>query len=135
MVRMDNAFPPSSYRCILVVDDQRNMRATTAILLRVEGYNVIEAATGEEALEALAMREVDLLLTDLRMEPMDGLTLLQRALEMVPGLQVIIMTAFGSSESAAESMRLGAYDYIQKPMKAGELQHKVARAVERSRPL
>ena len=67
---------------ILVVDDQRNMRATTALLLRAEAYGVQEAASGEEALGILNQHQVDLVLTDLRMEPMDGLTLIKRVGEV-----------------------------------------------------
>nr|WP_225413361.1 sigma-54 dependent transcriptional regulator [Stigmatella hybrida] len=117
---------------ILVVDDQRNMRATTALLLRAAGHTVSEAATGEEALGLLAGGGVDLLLTDLKMEPMDGLTLLKRALEVAPRLQVILMTAFGSIESAVEAMRLGAYDYVTKPFKESEVRYRVERALERA---
>src|SRR5437588_2660724 len=105
---------------ILVVDDQRNMRATTAMLLRAEGYDVLEAAGGEEALSSLSDRDIDVLLTDLKMEPVDGLTLLTRALEAAPKMQVIVMTAYGSIESAVEAMRRGAYDYVTKPFKEGE---------------
>src|SRR5438309_2492704 len=100
---------------LLVVDDQRNMRATTAMLLRAEGFDVLEAGGGEEALAQITSNPVDVLLTDLRMEPIDGLTLLQRALEMSPHTQVIVMTAYGSIESAVEAMRRGAYDYLTKP--------------------
>jgi two-component system, NtrC family, response regulator HydG len=124
--------PPARGR-ILVVDDQRNLRATTALLLRAEGYTVFEAATGEEALAQLSGNAVDLLLTDLKMEPMDGLTLLRKALEAAPRLQVILMTAYGSIESAVEAMRLGAYDYITKPFKEGELKYRVERALERTK--
>jgi two-component system response regulator HydG len=126
--------PPPRGR-ILVVDDQRNLRVTTALLLRSEGYTVFEAASGEEALVQLATNGVDLLLTDLKMEPMDGLTLLKKALEAVPRLQVIMMTAFGSIETAVEAMRLGAYDYVTKPFKEGELRYRVERALERSKLL
>ena len=118
---------------ILVVDDQRNMRATTALLLRSEGYFVLEAATGEEALQILSGGRVELMLTDLKMEPMDGLTLLKKALEVSPRLQVIMMTAFGSIESAVEAMRQGAFDYVTKPFKDGELRWRVERALERAR--
>ncbi|EPX60538.1 Response regulator of zinc sigma-54-dependent two-component system [Cystobacter fuscus DSM 2262] len=118
---------------ILVVDDQRNMRATTALLLRSEGYFVLEAATGEEALQILSGGRVELMLTDLKMEPMDGLTLLKKALEVSPRLQVIMMTAFGSIESAVEAMRQGAFDYVTKPFKEGELRYRVERAQERAR--
>ncbi|PTL76485.1 sigma-54 dependent transcriptional regulator [Vitiosangium sp. GDMCC 1.1324] len=114
------------------MDDQRNMRATTALLLRAEGYTVLEAANGEEALTTLAAG-VDLMLTDLKMEPMDGLTLLKKALEVAPRLQVIMMTAFGSIESAVEAMRQGAFDYVTKPFKEGELRYRVERALERAR--
>src|SRR6187431_3233120 len=110
-----NPQSPESKGKVLVVDDQRNMRATTAMLLRAEGYQVEEAGGGEEALTMLASRPVDLLLTDLKMEPIDGLTLLKRALELTPQAQVIVMTAYGSIESAVEAMRRGAYDYITKP--------------------
>ncbi|MFZ5441851.1 MAG: sigma-54-dependent transcriptional regulator [Myxococcota bacterium] len=115
---------------ILVVDDQRNMRTTTALLLRAEGYTVDEAGGGEEALAWLADHQVDLLLTDLKMEPMDGLQLLKRALEVSPRLAVIVMTAYGSIETAVEAMRRGAYDYITKPFKDGELIHRVDKGLE-----
>ncbi len=120
---------------MLVVDDQRNMRATTALVLRAEGFDVLEAGSGEEALAALAGQPVDVLLTDLRMEPMDGLTLLRRAKEVAPHTQAIVMTAYGSIETAVESIRSGAYDYITKPFKEGELLHHVSRALERGRLL
>lgn len=80
MASMNNAFASSTRGRILLVDDQRMLRFVTALLLRTEDYDVIEAGSGEEALDMLAMLEVDLLLTDLKMEPMDGFTLLQRAL-------------------------------------------------------
>ncbi|MFL5356031.1 sigma-54-dependent transcriptional regulator [Archangium sp.] len=115
------------------MDDQRNMRATTALLLRAEGYTVSEAANGEEALMALSGGGLDLMLTDLKMEPMDGLTLLKKALAVAPRLQVIMMTAFGSIESAVEAMRQGAFDYVTKPFKEGELRFRVERALERAR--
>jgi two-component system response regulator HydG len=129
---MTDANTPPSRGRILVVDDQRNMRATTAMLLRTDNYTVFEAATGEEALQHLAGGSIDLLVTDLKMEPMDGLTLLRRALEVAPRLQIIMMTAFGSIESAVEAMRLGAYDYVTKPFKESELRYRVVRALERS---
>ncbi|HVG62622.1 MAG TPA: sigma-54 dependent transcriptional regulator [Hyalangium sp.] len=117
------------------MDDQRNMRTTTALVLKTEGYTVSEAANGQEALDFLTKNSVDVLLTDLKMEPMDGLSLLKKALEAVPRLQVIMMTAFGSIESAVDAMRLGAYDYITKPFKDGVLRHRVELALERARLL
>jgi two-component system response regulator HydG len=120
---------------ILVVDDQRNMRATTALLLRAEGHRVVEASNAEEALGLLPKESFDVLLTDLRMEPLSGLELLKQALSVAPKTQVIVMTAFGSIESAVEAMRLGAYDYLTKPFKEGELVHRVSRAMERGKLL
>jgi two-component system response regulator HydG len=117
---------------VLVVDDQRNMRATTAMLLRSEGHQVLEAGNAEEALVILGKEPVELLLTDMRMEPLSGLDLTRKAMEISPQLQVIVMTAFGSIESAVEAMRLGAYDYITKPFKEGELVHRVRRGLERA---
>ncbi len=115
---------------ILVVDDQRNMRATTAMLLRAEGFGVLEAGGGEEALHVLASKPIDLMLTDLKMEPIDGLTLLRRARETSPHTQVIMMTAYGSVESAVAAMQAGAFDYITKPFKEGDLAFKVQKALE-----
>lgn len=120
---------------ILVVDDQRNMRATTAMLLRAEGYTVLAAGNGEEALDLLTAQSVDLLLTDLRMTPMDGFVLLKKALEIVPQIQVIVMTGYGSIEGAVEAMRVGAYDYVTKPFKDGELIHRIKQAMERRKLL
>ena len=118
---------------ILVVDDQRNMRTTTALLLRAEDYTVEESASGEEALALLGHHPVDLLLTDLKMEPMDGLTLIKRVREVAARTRIIVMTAYGSIETAVEAMRRGAYDYLQKPFKDGELAFRVKNALERVR--
>ncbi|WP_309890514.1 sigma-54 dependent transcriptional regulator [Archangium sp.] len=133
---MTDAPTPLPRGRILVVDDQHNMRRTTALLLREYDYAVIEAGSGEEALGVLAKEGVDLMLTDLKMTPMDGLTLLKKAREVAPShLQVIMMTAFGSVDTAVEAMRQGAYDYVQKPFKDGELRARVERALERGRLL
>ncbi|MCA3012294.1 MAG: sigma-54-dependent Fis family transcriptional regulator [Myxococcaceae bacterium] len=111
------------------------MRATTALLLRAEGFTVDEASGGDEALALLAQRSYDLLLTDLKMEPMDGITLLRKAVESASGMQVIVMTAYGSIETAVEAVRSGAYDYLTKPFKDGELVYRVQKALERARLL
>jgi len=121
---------PSKVR-VLVVDDQKNMRATTAMLLRSAGYNAREAAGADEALESIATSPVDVVLTDLRMEPVDGLALLKRLMELKPVPQVVVMTAYGTIESAVEAMRLGAFDYVTKPFKEEELLLRVQRASER----
>src|SRR5437879_1396126 len=99
---------------LLVVDDNKNMRVTLGIILRREGHEVAEAETGEAALEKLS-EGFDLVLTDLRMEPMDGIELLRRVRQASPGVEVIVMTAFATIDSAVEAMRLGAADYVTKP--------------------
>jgi two-component system, NtrC family, response regulator HydG len=120
---------------VLVVDDQKNMRATTAILLRAEGYTVDEASTGEEGCDAVSREPYDVVVTDLRMEPMDGLEFLRRVREASPNTQVVVMTAYGTIESAVEAMRRGAHDYLTKPFTEQELVVRVGKAMEKRRLL
>src|SRR5438874_1736691 len=120
---------------ILIVDDQRNMRTTTALVLRQQGYQVTEAESGEAALSRLLAEPFDLVLTDLKMAPLDGLAVLRGALEISPSTQVIVMTGYGTVESAVEAMQQGAYDYISKPFTEGELLVRVQRALEKRRLL
>jgi two-component system response regulator HydG len=120
---------------VLVVDDQRNMRVTTAIVLRQAGFEVAEAEGGSAALERLGAEPFDVVLTDLRMGDVDGMGVLRGALEISPSVQVIVMTAYGSIESAVEAVRLGAYDYLTKPFKEEELRVRVEKAVEKRRLL
>ncbi|AKU89675.1 sigma-54-dependent transcriptional regulator [Vulgatibacter incomptus] len=131
---MSHERPPGSAR-ILVVDDQKNMRATTAIVLRQDGYVVEESEGGEEALRAIDRGAFDLVLTDLRMEPLDGLAMLRRVQEVSPATQVVVMTAYGTIETAVEAMRLGAADYLSKPFKESELLVRVGKALEKQRLL
>ncbi|MHB8419491.1 MAG: sigma-54-dependent transcriptional regulator [Myxococcales bacterium] len=118
---------------ILVVDDQKNMRATTALMLAHQGYAVEETGDSEAALAKLAGGGFDLVITDLKMEPIDGLALLRRTLELSPGTQVVLMTAYGTIDSAVEAMQLGAADYLTKPFKQEELLIRLQRALERRR--
>jgi len=120
---------------VLVVDDQRNMRVTTAIVLRQAGFEVAEAESGAAAMERLGAEPFDVVLTDLRMGDVDGMAVLRGALEISPSVQVIVMTAYGSIESAVEAVRLGAYDYLTKPFKEEELRVRVEKAVEKRRLL
>jgi len=129
------AAPGSSAGRVLVVDDQRNMRVTTAIVLRQAGYEVAEAEGGAAALERLGSEPFDVVLTDLRMGDVDGMDVLRGALELSPSVQVIVMTAYGSIESAVEAVRRGAQDYVTKPFQSDELLVRVQKAVERRRLL
>ena len=118
---------------ILIVDDQRNMRTTLAMMLRGAGYEVDEAADGEAGSERGAHEAFDVVLTDLRMGTKDGIDVLRGIKEAQPLTEVIVMTAYGTIESAVEAMRLGAFDYIQKPFTEQELLVKVQKAVENRR--
>src|ERR1700683_217403 len=98
---------------ILVVDDQRNMRTTLGMMLRGAGYDVDEAADGDQGSERGTTGGYDLVLTDLRMGTKDGIDLLRSVKDAQPLTEVIVMTAYGTIESAVEAMRLGAYAYSQ----------------------
>lgn len=116
---------------ILVADDQRNMRTTLALMLKGSGHDVEQASDGEEACVKVGEDMYDLVLTDLKMGKRDGIEVLRHVKEVSPLTEVIVMTAFGTIESAVEAMRIGAYDYIQKPFAEEELAVKVERAVEK----
>ncbi len=118
---------------LLVVDDQRNMRTTLAMMLRGAGHDVDEAENGEAAVERIAAEVYDLVLTDMKMGGTDGLDVLRSAKEISQLTEVMVMTAYGTIESAVEAMRLGACDYIQKPFTEQELLLKIQKAVEQRR--
>jgi two-component system, NtrC family, response regulator HydG len=118
---------------VLIVDDQRNMRTTLAMMLRGAGYDVDEAANGEEGCERGSAGAYDIVLTDLRMGTKDGIDVLRATKEAQPLTEVLMMTAYGTIESAVEAMRFGAFDYIQKPFTEQELLVKVARAIDSRR--
>ena len=118
-------------RKILIVDDEHAIRRTLAMLLETEGYRVIEAHDAEQAKAALADDTVDLAIIDLRLGETSGIDLLRHLRQSGIELECIIMTAFGSIENAVESMRLGAYDYLTKPINPEELILRVKRAFEK----
>ncbi|MBI5776658.1 MAG: sigma-54-dependent Fis family transcriptional regulator [Nitrospirae bacterium] len=114
---------------ILIVDDEPEMRALLRDELQERGYRVAAVANGREALKKLGEEEYAVVLTDLRMQGMQGLELLNEVKQGSPGTNVIIMTAFGSVESAIEAMKHGAYDYVTKPIKNEEMALVVEKAV------
>ena len=118
---------------ILVVDDELSMREVLDITLRQEGYEVILVDGGEAALRALDVATFDLVLTDLRMPNVDGLAVLRAVKERAAGTAVVMLTAFASTDTAVEAMKLGAYDYVTKPFKLDELRLTIASALERKR--
>jgi len=116
---------------ILIVDDERNARDALKSLLSDEGYEVKEAADGEEGLKQLAEFRPDAVLCDVRMPKMDGLTLLKRAREDGHEALFIMMTAFGSIETAVEAIRRGAEDYLTKPLDVGAVTARLEKALEK----
>ncbi|MEC7948401.1 MAG: response regulator, partial [Myxococcota bacterium] len=128
--------PPTTERrrSVLVVDDERAVRAALRVNLTKEGYDVLLAATGEEALAALDTDTPDAVITDVRMPGMDGLALLDQIQSRSPGLPVVVMTGHGSVENAVRAMQAGAANYIIKPVSRGEILMLLERAL-RSRAL
>lgn len=116
---------------ILVVDDERDMRWSLKQILEAEKYEVLEAASGEEALEALESGEPDVVLLDKIMPGrLDGMATLKRMREMAPALQIIIVTACGDIKAAVKAVRAGAYDYLTKPFNEDELLITIHRALQ-----
>ncbi len=116
---------------VLVVDDEPHARRALVELLATDGYEVREASDGFKALGILREWSTDVLLTDWRMPVMDGITLLKKARQEQPGLAVIVMTAFGSVESAVEAMKAGADDYLTKPLSFDAVELVLERSMER----
>ncbi len=116
---------------VLLVDDEKTVRSTLSLFLQKSGYKVDEAANGEEAVEKLKVTFYDLIITDLKMKPMGGLEVLQTVKKLNPLTEVVVMTAYGTVESGVEAMKLGAYDYIQKPFDRDEFLIVVNKALER----
>jgi two-component system response regulator HydG len=118
---------------ILVVDDDAGMRRSLAIMLRRQGYAVAEAPGGREAADMLGQDVFDLVVADVRMEAVSGLDLLRQVKQGGPDTEVILMTGFGTVESAVEAMKLGAFDFITKPFQPEEILLRVRNALEKHR--
>ncbi len=118
-------------RRILVLDDENSLRSLLKGILEGEGYLVLDTDDGEQALEMMAKEHVDLIIQDLKMPKMDGLKFLKAVKERFPDTPSIVLTAFGTNESAVEAMRLGAYTHLPKPFDTIEIREAVARALER----
>jgi response regulator RpfG family c-di-GMP phosphodiesterase len=118
---------------ILVVDDERVIREILAEFLALEGFSVQTVEDGEKALTELRLRPYDLLITDLKMPRLSGLQLLEKIEQERLGVLTVLMTGFGTVETAIEAMKKGAYDYLLKPFKVEEVIHVVERALYRQR--
>jgi two-component system response regulator PilR (NtrC family) len=120
---------------ILVVDDEQSMREFLAIMLRKEGYAVELAGTGREAMQCLERGLHDLVISDLSMGDCSGLDVLKRSKEVAPDTPVMMITAYATTESAIEALKLGACDYVVKPFNVDELKIVIRNALERRRLL
>ncbi|BAU63867.1 sigma-54 dependent transcriptional regulator, TPR domain [Stanieria sp. NIES-3757] len=116
---------------ILIIDDWKKICSIMAQALEPLGYTVAIAVNGEEGLRQLEQQTFDLILLDLRMPGMDGLTFLQQAIRLYPHVKIIIISAHGRVDNAVEAMKLGAIDFIQKPFTPQELRDIVRRVLER----
>jgi DNA-binding NtrC family response regulator len=116
---------------ILVVDDEKGQREILHAILNREGYGVATVPGGREALAALEEKEFDLILTDLKMQGLSGLELMERVLAVNPEQCIIMMTAHGTVDSAVEAMKKGAFDYLEKPLEREDLLLTLKRAFER----
>ena len=118
---------------LLIVDDEQGMRDLLSIMLRKEGYSVDCAGSGQEALDRITADVYDLVVTDISMPGLDGISVLRRVRDTAPELPTILITAYASTESAIEALKLGAYDYIVKPFDVEEFKIVVRNALERKR--
>lgn len=118
---------------ILVVDDDNAHRGMLRMMLKSWGYGVEEANDGDEAVEKVKQTRFDAVLTDMRMARMDGIEALRAILAYNPEMPVILMTAFSSVETAVDALRIGAYDYLIKPLDIDALKSTLEHALEQSR--
>jgi DNA-binding NtrC family response regulator len=118
-------------KSILVVDDEKSQREILEMILSGEGYDVTTASSGEAAMKFVADRRFDLVLTDLKMTGMSGLDLLKELTNFDKSIIVILLTAHGSVDSAVDALRLGAFDYLQKPYDSDKLLDTVSRALNK----
>lgn len=116
---------------ILVIDDQRGIRSTLEDILSMEGYTVTTAEDGAQGLQAFMAAEFDAVLTDIKMPNMDGMELLDKIMAEKPGCPVIMISGHGDIDTAVESIKKGAYDFIQKPLDLNRLLITVKNAVEK----
>jgi two-component system response regulator AtoC len=121
----------SMFNCILIIDDDEALRESLELVLSSEGYHVITADCGENALSRIEEATVDVVLCDLRMPGIDGFDLLPQITRLMPRIPIIIMSAHGTDDLAVEAIQRGAYDYLAKPFQPSELRLTLLKAHER----
>ena len=119
--------------CVLVVDDKEMLRDSVGVTLQRAGHTVVAASGGEAALDVVASRRPDAVVTDLKMPGMTGIELLEHIKQIDEDMPVVLMTAFGTIETAVKAMNAGAFTYITKPFEGDELIVAVKRAIEHSK--
>jgi nitrogen regulation protein NR(I) len=115
---------------VLIVDDEPNLRKILSAQLTRDGYDVLAAEDGDQGLQLLREHHIDLVITDLKMPKVDGMTLLRRALEEEPELPVVIVTAHGTIDTAVEALKSGAFDFVTKPFDKDEVRQIVSKALK-----
>src|SRR5882672_9960509 len=115
---------------VLIVDDEPNLRKILSAQLSRDGYDVLTAEDGEEGLQLLREHHIDLVVTDLKMPKVDGMTLLREALREDPELPIVMITAHGTVDTAVEALKTGAFDYLTKPFDKDEVRQIVAKALK-----
>jgi two-component system response regulator PilR (NtrC family) len=118
---------------ILIVDDELSMRELLEIYFRKAGHEVDTASDGEAGVQRLLEEDYDLVITDLRMPKTHGMVVLERCRELHPDTPIIVMTAYASTQTAIEAMKMGAYDYFTKPFKLDEVDAVIGKALEKRR--
>ncbi len=116
---------------LLVVDDEPVARQSLSDILKLEGYNVASAPNGQAAVEHVRMYPIDLMIVDLRMPGMDGLEVIQVVNQISPETEVILLTAFSSTESAVQALRLRIHDYLTKPASPAQIIASVKKGLAR----
>jgi len=119
---------------VLLVDDLEGFRNAATAILERRGFHIMAVAGGAEALEEIRKGDVDVVVLDIKMPEMDGHETFYRIKELQPGVEVIMLTGFGSEDSALEYMREGAFDYLTKPCDLDLLIDKIHQAYNRKRP-
>ena len=118
---------------VLIADDEQEFRDITIKILEKRGLKVQGAASGEKALQLLEQSDIDVVILDVKMSGMDGIETLQRIRTMKPLVEVVLLTGHASVDSGIEGMKLGAFDYLMKPIEVDALLEKLADAYEKRR--
>ena len=118
---------------ILIVEDNRSLRSSLTDLMKRKGHNVVACSNGKAALKEINKNQFDLIITDLKMFPVDGFQVLETAKRVLPNSEVIVITALGSIKDGVEAMKKGAYDFLEKPVENERLLRIAERIDEKKR--